>query len=211
MCKYSVGTVDTSHGVLKVGASASPFLLITSPSPVLGHGGLFWGLVVSPLLRNSDHLSMATVAWVNISHPFLCRAVPTVMQVRRNRDGSCWNSEGHFLSQHGWRHDLRHIMIYVVREKPGAEAGAWASRWLRSRPGLGWVVDCAWGQGSEESLLALEARARASRYLCSRPGLGRVATCAWGRGSSESLIAYVEGKWVPVDLSPSFAAFFPLG
>ena len=62
-------------------------------------------------------------------------------------------------------------------------------RSLSPRPGLERGVNCARGQGSGESLIALEARARASHYLCSRPGFGRVADCARGQGSGESLTA----------------------
>ena len=57
------------------------------------------------------------------------------------------------------------------------EAGARASRYLRSRPRLRLV------------LLALEARARARRRLRSRPRLERVVACARGLGSGESLLA----------------------
>ena len=139
---------------------------------------------------------MVIVVWVNTSHSFSCRAIPTVTWVRCYRDGSWWNSVHRILPRYGRKHGLcRVIGTIAVCEKLGIEAEARARRWLRSRPGLGRGADCTRGQGSGESLVALKARARASRKLRSRLGLGRVTGCARGQGSSESLVVLEARAW----------------
>ena len=197
-------------------ASAWSFLLIMSSNPVLGCGDLFWGPVLCPSLRNSDYLSMATMVWVNVSHPFLRRVVPTVTRVWCYRDRSCWNSGHHPLPQHERKYGPCHISgTVIVCGKHRTEARGRASRRLRSRPGLGRVVECARGQGTSESLLALEARARASHRLRSRPGHGRVASGARGQGSGESRFSLLvrtfllnRGEVVVVDPEVFFCRFF---
>jgi len=150
---------------------------------------------------------MATVARVNSSHPSYCHVVHTVIEVRCYRVRSWWNSGRRALPRRG-RHALCRVRgTAAVCEKPGAEAGARAGRWLRLRPGLGWDVDCARGRSSGEELVALDAGARLTRWLRSRPGLGRGVDWARGRGSVEALIV----PWFRACLCSFFAAFFSFG
>ena len=109
---------------------------------------------------------MVTVVWVNASHSFSYRVVPSDMsKVLQGRVVGI-------------------VCAISCRGMGGSMAGVASTvrspcvRSLAPRPRLGRGVDCAWGRSSGEALIVLEVGAWARRWLRSRPRLGRGSDCS---------------------------------